>query len=243
AGFAEQLSAKLGVPAAPARCTGAPAVPRELAEDLGRFAGAYGVALAARDLVSPFKRTAGEVQVDFFKEGRSFWKYHHQKISAAVTTVLVLMLIFVMLQVWQIRRLDARATELAAKTQTEIDAINKASEARGRKKVAPDALEIALHEAHRRLGVLKKGPVSNIGILNEVSRNVPKGSSFTLRSFIVETGLVTIVADASSNDEADQITEAIKKSQFFSGVRKIESGPSPENSVRVQFRVQFKLVG
>lgn len=242
-GFAERLSAKLGVPAAPARCDRPAAVPRELGEDLGRYAGAYGVALAGRDLVSPIKAAAGEISVDFFKEGRSFWKYHRQKISTAVTCALVAALAFVVLQLWQVRTLEAESAALAARIQSELEALNKANEARGRKKVATDALEVATREAQRRLGVLRKGPVSNIGILNEMSRQLPKGSSFTLRTFVVESGLVTIVADANSNDEADQITESIKKSPFFSGVRKTESGPSPENPSRVQFRVQYKVAG
>jgi hypothetical protein len=155
--------------------------------------------------------------------------------------VLVLALAYVLVQVNQISRLRSEAGSLQSQIQASLDVVNKANEAKGRKKIAVAQLELALKDANRRLNLLKRPPVSNLGILNEVSRLVPKGTSFVVKAFSVETGLVTIVAEASSNDEADKITAAIGASTAFTSVRKAESFPSPENPQRVQFKVQFKV--
>ncbi|MBI4870182.1 MAG: hypothetical protein HY814_01285 [Candidatus Riflebacteria bacterium] len=76
-----------------------------------------------------------------------------------------------------------------------------------------------------------------------MSRLVPRTLSFTIRAFAIESGLVTLEAETGSNDNADSITEALKLSRVFEGVRKTESGPLPENPARVLFKIQFKTKG
>ena len=239
-GLRELLTAKLGVPAVPAES--ARPLPEALASDLGRLAGAYGMALSGLATVTPWGAGRNHVHTDFLKEGRSFWKYHRKKISTAITGVLVLALAYVGWQLYELRRLSGETARLDAEIAGELEGINKANQGRGRKSIVATDLTAATREAARRLGMLQKPPTSNIGILNEISRLVPRGPSFIIRAFSVESGLVTVQADTISNDSADQITDSLKKSKTFDGVRKTESGPSPELNPGVRFKIQFKVM-
>ncbi len=216
-------------------------LPGPVASDFSRYASAYGMALHGQDAVSLLGDRKSEISADFLKEERSFWKYQRKKISSAVTAILVLCLAFVLIQVGQIRRLSSQIETLDVQIQKELSAINKSFAARGRKTLTLEALEAASRESTRRLRILQRGKVSNLGILNEISLRVPRQMNLTILVFNIESGLVTLKCETGSNTDADKIVEAIKASQVFAGVRKTESGPSPSNPTRVQFQVQFKV--